>query len=270
VASQSKPKSNSSRAAREQAAAAREAAAAAEKRRQRTVNIAIAVTVLIVVGGIIGGALIFSNQTKQESGAVADPSAAVPTGGYSAGDELAYGIPYGSNQDAVTMQVWEDFQCPACAAFEAVAGENIRQLADDGEILLVNRVTTFLDRNLATDSSRRAAAAYGCAVDAGKGAEYKSTVFSNQPEQEGTGWTDDQLVGFAETVGIEGDALTTFEQCFADRVYLPWATNSTEEFYTNGITGTPTVLINGEKVETADVIDPAKLQQLIDEASVPQ
>lgn len=270
MGSQSKPKSNSSRAAREQAAAARAAAAAAEKRRQRTVNIAIAVTVLIVVGGIIGGALFFSNQTKQDSGAVADPTAAVPTGGYPSGDELAYGIPYGSNPDAVTVQVWEDFQCPACGAFEAAAGENIRTLAEDGEILLVSRVTTFLDRNLATDSSRRASAAYGCAVDAGKGMEYKTTVFSNQPEQEGTGWTDEQLVGFAGAVGIEGEDLTTFEQCFSDRVYLPWATNSTEEFYANGIGGTPTILINGEKVETADVVDPAKLQQLIDEASASQ
>jgi protein-disulfide isomerase len=268
VGNKSKPKpSSSSKSAREKAAAARAAAEAAEKRRQRTVNIAIAAVVLIVVGGIIGGALYFSNQTRQESGAVADPSAPIPTGGFPAGEELAYGIPYGSDPEATTLEVWEDFQCPACGAFEAAAGPNLRQLADDGQILLVTRVTTFLDRSLATDHSRRAAAAYGCAVDAGEGEAYKSTVFANQPEREGDGWTDEQLIGYAEQVGIAGDDLATFDQCLTDRVYLPWTTNSTEEFYNNGIGGTPSVFLDGQPVENADVVDPAKLQELIDQAA---
>ncbi len=80
MGNKSKPKPTSSaKTAREKSAAARAAAEAAEKRRQRTINIAIAAVVLLVVGGIVGGALIFSNQTKQESGAVVDPSAAVPS-----------------------------------------------------------------------------------------------------------------------------------------------------------------------------------------------
>jgi protein-disulfide isomerase len=268
VGNKSKPKPTSSaKTAREKSAAARAAAEAAEKRRQRTINIAIAAAVLVVVGGIIGGALIFSNQTKQESGAVVDPTAPVPAGGFASGAQLAYGIPYGSDPDATTLEVWEDFQCPACGSFEAVAGPNLRQLADDGQIQLVTRVTTFLDRSLATDHSRRAAAAYGCAVDADQGEVYKSTIFANQPEREGDGWTDEQLISFAEQAGITGDDLTAFDQCLTDRVYLPWTANSTEEFYNNGIGGTPTVLIDGEQVETADVVDPAKLQELLDQAA---
>lgn len=267
MGNKSKPKpTNSAKSAREKAAAARAAAEAAEKRRQRTINIAIAAVVLIVVGGIIGGALYVSNQTRQDSGAVVDPDAALPTGGFPSGDPLAYGIPYGSDPEAPTLEVWEDFQCPACGAFEAAAGENLRALADDGQIQLVTRVTTFLDRSLATDHSRRAAAAYGCAVDAGQGEPYKTTVFANQPD-EGSGWTDEQLIGYAEQSGITGDELTTFDQCLTDRVYLPWTTNSTEEFYSNGIAATPTVLLNGQQIDNSDAADPVKLQELVDEAN---
>ena len=265
MAKQGNQPTKSARTAREQAAATRAASQAAEKRRQRVINLVIAVVIGVVVVGIVGGALYVSNQKKADTGAVADPSAAVPTGGFPSGDPLAYGIPSGDGP--VTVQVWEDFQCPACKAFEESAGENVRQLAQDGKIRLVTRVTTFLDRSFSTNNSRRAAAAYGCAVDAGKGAEYKTTVFANQPATEGEGWTDDQLVGFAGDAGITGDALTTFEQCFTDRVYLPWATNSTEEFYNNQIPGTPTVLVDGKKVETAQVVDPAAFQKLIDEAA---
>ncbi len=267
---QSKQSSKSSRSAREAAAAARAASLAAEKRRQRTINIIIGAVIAIVVAGIVGGALFFANRTKEESGAVANPDAAAPAGAFPSGDPLAYGIPYGSDPDAVTLEVWEDFQCPACAAFETAAGANLKALADEGQLQYVTRVSTFLDRNLATDHSRRAAAAYGCAVDAGKGMEYKSALFSNQPSSEGDGWTDAQLVEFGSTAGIAEQDQPTFEQCFVDRDYLPWATNSTEQFYANGISGTPTVLIGGEVVDTADVLDPAKLQQLLDEAAAPQ
>ena len=266
MAKQSK-KSTKSRTAREQAAAARAEALAAEKRRQRTINIVIAVVITVVVVGIVGGALYFANQTKEESGAVANPDAPLPAGAFGPDDALAYGIPTGTDPDAPTLELWEDFQCPACGAFEAAVGPDLDSRAEAGEIVLVSRPTTFLDRSLGNDSSRLATAAYGCAVDAGKGSEYKSTVFANQPGSEGDGWTEDQLVGFAETSGIAGEELAAFETCLADRVYLPWATNSTEEFYANGIGGTPTVLLNGEVIENADVLDPEILTERIAEAA---
>lgn len=266
MAKQSKS-TTSARSAREQAAAARAASQAAEKRRQRVINLTIAAVIGAIVLAIIGGAVYVSNQTKEKSGAVADPDAATPAGAYPTGDPLAYGIPFGTNPDAPTVEVWEDFQCPACQSFEESAGPNLRQLADGGQIHLVTRPTTFLDRSLGTDHSRRATAAYGCAVDAGRGMEYKTTIFANHPGSEGDGWTDDQLVSFAADAGISGADLATFETCFTDRVYLGWATNSTEEFYTLGIGGTPTIKIDGKEVATADVVDPVKFQELIDAAA---
>ncbi len=261
------PPVKSSRTAREQASAARAANAAAEKRRQRRISIIIGVVIAAVVIGIVGGAVLVSNNTREQSGATANPDAVIPTGGFAKDSELAYGIPYGSNPDAPVLQAWEDLQCPGCQAFETAAGADLKQRADNGEILVVTRITTFLDKNLATDHSRRAAAAYGCAVDAGFGYEYKEVVYANHPATEGAGWTDDQLIGFGSQAGISGDALATFESCFTDRTYLPWANNSTETFYTAGIPATPHLVFNGTEVSTSDVVDPAKFQALIDAAN---
>jgi protein-disulfide isomerase len=241
-----------------------------QRKRQRRITIAIGAVIALLVVGIIGGAVFLSNQKKAESGVVADPSAALPTGVFDAAAQWPYGVPTGSDPKAPVVEIWEDMQCPACAAFEAQMGQTLKAKADAGEIYLVNRPTTFLDTNLNTTYSRLATAAYGCAIDAGKGYDYKEAVLSNQPAKEGDGWTEEQLVGFASQVGIEGEALTTFESCLTDRTYVPWAGNSTQEFIAAGIGGTPTILIAGKQVPTADVLDPEKFQQLIDEAAAAQ
>lgn len=259
------PKSN--RSQRAAAAAARAASLEQQRKRQRNITFAIGGVIALLVAGIIGGALAIANQTKAQSGITVDSNAALPQGVLAADSEWAYGVPYGSDPQAPVLEVWEDMQCPACAAFEAAMGQTLKEKADAGEIYLINRPTTFLDTNLGTTFSRLATAAYGCAIDSGTGYEYKQTVLANQPGREGDGWTDDQLVGFATQVGIEGEALDDFQTCLVDRTYVPWSGNSTQEFIDSGVGGTPGLVLAGEKVEARDVIDPAKFQQLIDEAA---
>ncbi len=257
----------SNRSARAKAAEARAAQQAAEKRRQRLINILAIVGVAVVFIAIVGGAWLSSQQAKEDSGAVVNPDAAAPSGSLPSTDPNAYGVVLGGKEGAPVLAIWEDFQCPACGQFEAAAGANLDKLAADGEILLISRITSFLDTSLNTDHSRRAANAFGCAVDAGKASQYKNTVFANQPASEGDGWTDDQLIGFGEQAGITGDAAATFEQCVADRPYLGWVTNSTDAFYQSGVGGTPSVVLDGEIIETADALDPEKLQAAIDAAA---
>lgn len=257
----------SNRSARARAAEARAAQQAAEKRRQRIINIVAIIGVAAVFLAIVGGAWYASQQTREQAGAVVNPDAAAPTGSLPSDDPHAYGVVIGGAEGAPVLSVWEDFQCPACAQFEVVAGPTLDELAEAGKIQLVARVTTFLDNNLNSDSSRRSASAFGCAVDAGKAKEYKSTVFRNQPTTEGTGWTDEQLISFGEEAGIEGAAFDTFQQCVTDRTYLGWATNSTDAFYSSGAGGTPAVFLNGEPFATEDVLDPEKLDAAIEAAA---
>ena len=253
---------------RDKAAAAREAASAQEKRRERLVRIVGAVTVVVVVVAIIGVALVARNSAGSSTAtpsvsATADPNAAQPEGTLASDDPHAYGVVYGTNADAPVLAIWEDLQCPACKTVEDLNGTGIEKLADEGLIQLVWRPTTFLDANLGNDSSVRATAAWGCAIDAGKAKEYHNVVFANQPEEEGTGYTDDQLISFAEEAGITGADLDTFKTCMTDGTYLGWAANSTAIFYSSGVGGTPSAALDGEDVPTATLVDEAALRALV-------
>lgn len=246
---------------RERAAQARAAAEASGKRRERTVRIVGGAVVAVLVIGIVGGAWWVSNQ-EGGSGisdfviAEPDPDAPRPAGVAGADDEFAYAVVFNPDAPAGTppLEVWEDFQCPACGAFEQVAGANLVDLAEDDQIQLIWRPTTFLDRNVGNDASTRAVAAWGCAIDAGKPLEFHDLVYANQPT-EGQGWTDEQLKQLGADAGIQGDALTTFEQCVTDRTYAPWAANSTQIFYDQGIQGTPFVRLQGNEVPSQLVAD---------------
>ena len=261
--------SESGKNRRDKAAAARDAANSDERRRERTVRIIGAITVLVVVAGIIGIAVYARSSSSTNAAALptADASAPSPTGVLPADDAHAYGVPYGTATDVPVLAIWEDFQCPACDAVEKANGAGIESLADAGKIQLVWRPTTFLDRNLGNDSSSRAAAAWGCAIDAGKAKEYHNVVFANQPEQEGTGYTDEQLIGFATDAGITGADLETFTQCFTDRTYLAWGANSTKVFYDTQVQGTPYATLNGVEVPTETLVDQAALEKLVAEAA---
>jgi protein-disulfide isomerase len=263
--------SESGKNRRDRAAAARQEANAGERRRERMVRIIGAVTVVAVVFGIIGVALIARNSSDTSATSVpsADPNAPLPDTVLPADDERAFGVPYygTATADAPVLEIWEDFQCPACGAVEKANGTGIESLAESGKARLVWRPTTFLDRNLGNDASARATAAWGCAIDAGKAKEYHNAIFANQPEKEGDGYTNEQLLSFAGDAGITGADLDTFTKCVADTTYLGWAANSTDVFYTSNIQGTPLAKLNGVEIPTEILVDQAALEKLVDQAA---
>jgi len=275
----SKPaKPGSAQDRRDRAAAARAAQEAADKRRDRLIKIIGSIAVLVVVGLIIGGALLGRNSGGESASTAVptpDPTAAAPAGVETTGD-FAYAVPYGTGSaSAPTLSIWEDFQCPACGAVEEANGAHIQELAKAGTVRLYYRPTAFLDANLVSKnqaagapiSSHRAIAAWGCAIDAGKTAEFHNLVYANQPAEEGTGFTEAQLLEFGKQAGIEGDAYTTFESCVKDGTYMGWAANSYKAFNDAAIPGTPAAFLNGTEIGSDVLADAAKLDALIAEAA---
>ena len=261
--------SESAKNRRQKAAEARGAAASAEKRRESLVRIVGGATVVAVMAAIVGVALYASNQesgSNSAGGAIVDPdpSAALPAGVFGPDEAVPFGVPYGNaTADAPVLELWEDFQCPSCGALEIANGAGIEQLAEEGAVQLVYRPTAFLDSNLGNDSSHRAIAAWGCAIDQGKVKEFHNQVYANQPTEEGTGYSDEQLLAFGTQSGITGDALQTFNQCLTDGTYRAWAANSTEQFYNNQIPGTPSGFLNGEIVGLEILADPQGLVDFV-------
>lgn len=254
---------------REKAASARQQADSSQKRRERTVRVVGAVTVLAVVVAIIGVAVIARNADNASNPNLVqpDPTAPLPAGVLGADSQWAYGVAYGSAPEtAPVLELWEDFQCPACGSLEQANGDGIAGLAESGEVRLIWRPTGFLDGNLGNDSSKRAIAAWGCAIDAGKTREFHDVVYANQPEVEGTGWTDEQLIGFGSEAGIAGAELDTFTQCVSDRTYVVWAANATQAFYDGGVGGTPAGILNGVDIGNENLADLELLTQAVKSA----
>ncbi|MEY4323677.1 MAG: hypothetical protein RL410_1458 [Actinomycetota bacterium] len=204
---------------------------------------ALAILVLGVVAvGIIGGS---GSDTKGTTSADT-----LTLGGYPTSvnpDNLSWS-PNQNAKAASTLTIWEDFQCPACRQFEQALGATVQQLAADDVVKVEYRMTAFLDNNFPQSdyASHRAINAFGCAVEAGFGMKYHDVVYMNQPAKEGTGWSNEALVDLAKTAGY-GD-LGGFGNCVYGSKYMKWGSDSYQKFQDEGISGTPTVLLDGKEV----------------------
>jgi protein-disulfide isomerase len=261
-----------SRAAREAAAEARAQAKAQQNKRERTIQIIGGAVVLTVVAVLVFIGVKAANKT---AGGI-DTTAALPKG--VASD--TYGVKVGTawklpNAKSIPkLEIWEDFQCPACAYMESRSGSAIAALAKVGKVRVEYRPTIFLDENLVAEntasgnpkSSLLATMAYGCAVDAGKGQEFHKTVFANQP-QEGKGYSVGVLNNYAQSSGIADQKLFTFNDCLTAKKYAGWVNNSYTKFRGAGITTTPTGVLNGKALENTVLTDPVALTKAIKAAT---
>lgn len=261
----------SAKAAKAAAAAARHDAAAIEQKRQRKIRLIGGLVVVVVMGALI------SIPVLSNKDAVVPADSALPAGVTSD----TYGVKVGTAWAATgadkipVLQLWEDFQCPACAQFEKASGSALEGLIDAGKVRVEYRPTIFLDKNLLStntaagnpNSSQRATMAFGCAVDAKAAEKYHATVFANQPADEGAGYSNETLISFAGTAGITGDALTAFTDCLSSEKYAGWVANSYAAFNSEGVSSTPTGLLNGTEVPGDVLFDPAKLTAAIEAAT---
>lgn len=183
-----------------------------------------------------------STEGKAPAGATGESGGIVVT----AADKLKQGAP--------TVDVYEDFQCPACKQQEQTLGPTLKQLSDTGQIKLVYHMKNFLEKNpgmtgLGTTSSTAAANAAACAADAGKFEAYHTALFALQPAREGDGYPEATLNQAAATAGITGGALDTWKQCVKDGKYNGYVQRVDETSAKAGINGTPTFVSNGTTID---------------------
>ncbi len=226
-------------------------------------KIVVATVVAVVAIIAIVGGVIWSQSQKQ---AATGTSTAVPAGaamgkGYPAFATAspAAGVP--------TVDLYEDFQCPICAQFEAALGSTFQDLAAQGKLKLNYHVLNFLDDKTGAKNSTPAANGAFCAAGQGKFQEFHNAVFASQVA-EGQDVTDAELGAWATTAGITGDSLATWKKCVADDTYTKYVTSVNEAaFKIPNFQGTPTVEINGKTVDLNTIKSPELLTQAIQNAT---
>lgn len=168
----------------------------------------------------------------------------------------ANGKAMGPADAKVVVQEFADFQCPYCRQFhDNVFPQIISQYVATGKIRLEYHHFIVIDQNVGGTESRRAAQASECASDQGRFWDYFNMLFTNQGTEGSGVFNDSRLKAFAATLGLD---TTQFNACFdgskdAQKVTLDEALAATR-----GLTGTPSILVNGVLVKNPLDFNPVK------------
>lgn len=239
-------------------------ARAASVDRKRMVLIAL--VVLLVAGAVIGG-VIWTNKQKN---ATAEASITPTT--------VALDVPVrrdgavvevGEETAKVTLDVYEDFLCPACRSLEEQhAGAIERELAAGTLKVRYHAVNMLNDLSDPEGYSTDAANAALLAADAGKFPSFHKSLFHNQPDEGARGWSKDQLVDLGRALGITTPDFTDgvhggkYDGLITEEYQRARTTEHLLRDRGDGqrVFGTPTLASDGKVVDTTD---PAWLTKLV-------
>ncbi|GAA4905633.1 DsbA family protein [Streptomonospora salina] len=181
-----------------------------KKRAARTRMLGVAGAALAVVLVVVGGGyLLFSQQQEQEQ-EFADRYEDLPAQELQEDGSVVLA---GQDVQAPVVEVYADFQCPACEQFENASGPTLQQLAAEGDAIVHYRPVSIFAQSQAplSANSLRGAAAARAAADHGGFVQFNDLLFENQPAEGSEGFAVEELKQWGEDAGIDDPA-------FAQRV----------------------------------------------------
>lgn len=235
---------------RRQARAAQQAALARARRRRTLTQLAIVGGVAVVVIAIVATAVVLGTRGRSPAAAAGGPVATGTTtvGGASVpfaiggAGATADGVRVGADSAKVTMDLWVDYSCPHCQEFEATNDAAIGSLVASGKLAV-----TYHNIQIVTDYGTEAGSASACLAvhDPNAWPGFNAALYANHTADT-DGWTTSDLERFAASNG-GGDAT---QKCIAAGTYKGWITQNTAASAKAGVTGTPTMFIDGKKTDT--------------------
>lgn len=204
-----------------------------------------------VLGGIVYGAIQIQQSSKPDLTTVTQPSVVKDKGIIVGADRKIVEEP----NDKANVIIYQDYICPGCKMFEESYAGEIDKLIDENVATIEYRSIGMLDSASAgTNYSSRAANVAMCsAVESPDNFYSLNKIFySNQPAEGGPGLKNAELVKLAGSVGVNTENI---QNCVDKGTYRGFIKQLTEEAISgnddvpNGISGTPTVLVNGVTFE---------------------
>jgi protein-disulfide isomerase len=165
---------------------------------------------------------------------------------------LADDDPVKGDQNApVTIVEFSDFQCPFCGRFWSQTLPQIKEdYIDTGKVKFVYRDFPLSFHQYAQKASEAAE----CADEQGKFWEYHDKLFENQQFLD-----TESLKQYAADLGLDTEK---FNSCIDTGKYSSEVRKDFQDGQTNGVSGTPTFFINGQKLVGAQPY--SAFQQIID------
>lgn len=222
----------------------------ADKRQRNLITVAIVVIVIGLIAAAGWAVKTTSDQNAAETKAVTPPGSTKDYGVvYTPEDAGASAEALEENPEPVKVVLYEDLQCPVCRDFEAAYAADFEELVKSGEISIEYRLLNFLERNSANEYSTRAGSAALCAYTEGDPQKFVDTLtdlYANQPA-EGPGVagpSNQELLTRLNDNGVEGA-----DSCVLGTKYGKWLDKATEQMQSQGVSGTPSVFVDGKQVE---------------------
>jgi protein-disulfide isomerase len=214
---------------------------------------AVVMLAVLAMGGALGGQGLGGTASASagpasSGGALVTPPPVVAPASFTP-TQLADGNALGRADAPVTVEVWADYQCPYCARFSAqVEPQIITTYVSTGTVRLVFRDLAFLG-----DESRWAAVAAQLAEQQDMFWPYHDYLFANQLGENVGSFDVERLEEMAGRIGLDRSAFDAGLQLDAARARFAQIQAASQADATAlGITATPTVVVNGTKLDGND------------------
>nr|WP_042194039.1 thioredoxin domain-containing protein [Kibdelosporangium sp. MJ126-NF4]CEL21039.1 putative membrane protein [Kibdelosporangium sp. MJ126-NF4]CTQ95447.1 putative membrane protein [Kibdelosporangium sp. MJ126-NF4] len=252
---------------RKQEIAAQRAVLAARKAKSDRIKIIItAAVVLVIAAAVVTGVLISNNQKNKTEGVQ------IPVNNAAEKVEVKRDgatVLVGKDSAKVTLDVYEDFLCPACGEFESTYAGQVDKKIEEGTVRVRYHMLSMLnDQSDPPGYSLDSANAALLAADEGKFPAFHASLFKAQPEEGARGYDKEQLIKLGMDMGILSptfaDGIRTgkynqiVEQAYQDVSKDP----KLQQDFGKGKRGfgTPTLAVDGRIIKTED--DPEWLNKL--------
>ena len=226
-----------------------------QQQRQRLITIG-----LIVLGAALVVLAVIWPQLRPVGEIVTVTPAALPD---------ADGLSLGDPNAPATIDVFEDFQCPACQRFtQNTEPLIIQNLVATGRARYVFHNYPFLDDGSVNKESEQAANAAMCANEQEKFWEMHSILYANMGAENMGGFSNRRLQAMGESLGLDMDA---FNSCLDANKYEAEIQSDIDLAQQWGVSGTPTVFVNGQRVGPAGQVPSyEEIENAVSSINIPQ
>ena len=194
----------------------------------------------LLIGVLIVGFMWLSRPAAPTVNDLEPPAEEIPAGA------MIDGRTMGSPDAKVTIEIWSDFQCPACRTFAMnLEPRTITDYVVTGKVRLVYRDAAFQGQKSSSpyDESVESAAAARCAADQGLFWQMHNWLFANWNGENEGAFAAPRLTAVATAAGLN---LAEYDACMATGDKQAAVISETNQGVAAGIGQTPTLVINGQ------------------------
>ena len=158
----------------------------------------------------------------------------------------------GAANAPVVMEVFSDFQCPACKIFITTELQSLlTDFVRPGLLRIEAKDIDIIDRGSGTESLRLAVGA-ACAAEQGKYWEFHDFVFWNQGRENRGDHSNEFIARIATAAELD---TTAWSSCITRTDLAQQVATRTTDAATAGVNSTPTLRINGQSVTGVPAYD---------------